>query len=116
MTDAPDMNALLRVGRIPPALPSKDTEPEAKRPAVGAVVGLPEAVADRLRGDTVDDLIADARTLLAAAEGSEGPVPVPDFDAGPRASVPSPEPTFSQHLRAAMRAHRRESLPEDYVE
>lgn len=44
-----------------------------------------------------------------AAEPAAG-----DFDAGVRAPAPPKPPGMNEHLRAAIRAHRRSPLPEDY--
>lgn len=47
--------------------------------------GLPKVLADRLKGDTVEALAADADALLALIpKNDDGP----DFDAGPRAPAP----------------------------
>jgi hypothetical protein len=50
-------------------------------------------------------------------EPEEEPVAEPtgaDFDAGVRESAPPPPPSMNDHLRAAIRAARRQPVAEDY--
>ncbi len=72
---------------------------------------LAEAIARKLSRQ-VDEELPPAGS---SAGGEEGPPrPAGSFDAGVKESPPPPPPTMNQHIRAGIRAARREALPEDY--
>lgn len=69
---------------------------------VGAAKGLPADLVERLRGDTEEELLADADALLALipARGARGAV-----DQGARDDQSSGGVSFNDVLRAAARGH-----------
>lgn len=70
------------------APPQPGESPEALRERIAARHGLDPALATRLRGETAQELDADAAELARAT------LPAPDFDAGARELAPGQQPSY----------------------
>lgn len=62
---------------------------ELLRLRVGAAKGLTPDLVERLRGETAEELEADAETLLSLMKGTEPTRRTTDLKQGPRGSVPA---------------------------
>lgn len=79
---------------------------ESIRQGIAEAKGLP---ADRLRGDTAEDIEADADDLLAALAKVAPPPPPPDFDGGARTPPPiwrDPNEQMTEAIREGARRVR----------
>lgn len=82
-----------------------DLQAAQMRSRVASEIGLPAALADRLRGDDEDQVRQDAEQLMAAV-GASRPAPTP-FGAGPRGSTGSANGTHDMNDLIRHAAGRR---------
>lgn len=85
------------------------TEAEAKaaenrRLRVALDKQLPVDLIDRLRGETQEELEADADKLLDLVKSRNEPEPEPDFDGGAREPAPSPQTPEAAHNDSVLAA------------
>lgn len=71
---------------------------------VGTTKGLAPSIAERLHGDTEEEMAADADALLAALKSANGNGRPGSFDAGAKSSPPAAEDMNALIRRAAGRA------------
>jgi hypothetical protein len=76
---------------------------------VARACGIPDHEAHRIRGDTAEELRADAQEFAATVAATGGwadpPPPPTDFDQGARATTPT-EPSVNDQIRGALHASR----------
>lgn len=95
------MNAMLR------SQPANEAEARA---LAAEQAGLPPAVAARLAGDTLEELLADAQALAASVQPT---VPHMSFDGGAHEQRPEPANPGMNGLIKAHRDQRRADLTRD---
>jgi hypothetical protein len=81
---------------------SKKLSVENARLRVAIEKQVPGDLVDRLRGDTQEEMAADADKLLGLLNQS-GEEPTPDFDGGARESAPEPKTPEAQHDDVVMK-------------